>query len=161
MEIKKLTGRNNIKISPKSVVPIFGALALSLLTGCSSVLVSQFQEPDLIPEGRSDAEGPHSYCNLNENGDLIVIVRNQTNNDVLIETITTVSFSTGEMVSQTTSPIPGGSFATKVFTLPDNCFSADCTFTIEVDSSDVLDESHGSQPDNHETNNKAKGICIG
>lgn len=123
--------------------------------------LSHFAEADLIPEPRSDVEGPDAFCNRNDDGDLVVRVRNQTSNDVLVPTRTTVTFSPGGSSTQTTPPMPGGSFATHSFEMPGACFNPDCDFTIEVDSGDDLDESHGPGPDNHETNNVANGRCLG
>ena len=119
------------------------------------------QEPDLIPERRSGSVGAEGFCRRDDAGNLVVRVRNQTNNDVLVQTVTEVTFPPGQPVGQPTPPMPGGGFADVAFAIPPGCFNPDCGFTIEVDADDQVDESHGDQPDNHETNNVADGICIG
>ena len=146
---------------PRMLLITICAVGLST-AGCHRA--TSFPEPDLIPEGRSGAQGPNTFCNLNDGGDLLVRVRNQTNNDVLVQTKTTVTFSTGDPAdsfTQTTAPMPGGSSVTHTFPIPNGCFNPDCSFTIEVDSENDVDESHGPNPDNHETNNVEAGICIG
>lgn len=43
----------------------------------------------------------------------------------------------------------------------ERCFDHDCDFTIAVDASIQIDESHGDEVDQHETNNIEIGRCIG
>ncbi len=157
MKINQYAEQDYFEKCPKIIMIILCAITLVMLAGCGP----EFQEPDLIPEGKSGVEGPNAYCNLNDDGELVVKVRNQTNNDVLVPTETTVKFSQGSTSTQTTPPMPGGSSFTHTFTIPTGCFNSDCSFIIEVDSGNVIDESHGEEPDNHETNNVAEGICIG
>ncbi len=161
MKINQYAEQNYTEKCPKIIMIILCVITFVMLAGCSHVLVTEFKEPDLIPEGRSGVKGPNAYCNINDDGELVVKVRNQTNNDVLIPTETTVIFSPGGPFTQITPPMPGGSSFTHTFIIPADCFNSDCSFIIEVDSGKILDESHGDQPDNHETNNVAEGICIG
>jgi len=161
MKINQYAKQDYFEKCPKIIMIILSVITFVMLAGCNPLLVTEFEKPDLIPEGRSDAEGPNAYCNLNDNGELVVKVRNQTNIDILVPTETTVIFSPGGSSTQITPPMPGGSSFTHTFIIPTGCFNSDCSFIIEVDSGKVLDESHGDEPDNHETNNVVEGICIG
>lgn len=143
----------------KMMLMAFCAVALGAASSCPPR--GSFPEPDLIPEGRSGAQGPNAFCDLNDDGDLMVKVRNQTSQDVLVPTQTTVTFFPGGPFTQTAAPMPAGSPFSHTFQIPPGCFNPDCDFKIEVDSGDDVDESHGPTPDNHETNNIAEGICIG
>lgn len=145
----------------KKTAPVFLIAGILLLsTGCTRKNAQD--EPDLVPEPRSGSVGPEGFCERDANG-LIVKVRNQTNTDVLVQTVTRVTFSPGgTSVDRPTAPMPGGSFAlVQPFPIPSGCFNPDCSFTISVDAQDDVDESHGVGPDNHETNNTVQGICIG
>jgi len=147
-------------IQKRSLQVILCTSTLVVLIGCASP-PGNFPEPDLIPESRSGSQGPEGFCRRNDDGDLVVRVRNQTNNDVLTETKTSVVFSPGGEITRTTSLLPGGSSHDSMFPIPPGCFNPDCDFTITVDKDDQVDESHGPASDNHETNNVESGICIG
>lgn len=144
--------------SPDSILLTASAVILAMVAACAS---PPPQEPDLIPERLSGSQGPVGFCRRDDAGNLIVRVRNQTNEAVFVQTATEVTFPPGQPVSQSTPPMPGGSFADVTFAIPPGCFNPDCEFTIEVDADNQVDESHGAQPDNHEANNTANGICIG
>ena len=117
-------------------------------------------QPDLVPERRVGSTGREGFCR--RDGDsLVVRIRNQTNFDVFVPTETTVLFSPGGEITESTPPIPGGSMADVSFLIPSGCFDPDCSFTITVDAKNQINESHTDQPDNHETNNVEDGICIG
>lgn len=139
---------------------VAGTAALLTAVACTTPL--NFPEPDLLPEATTGIGGAVGFCSRDSDG-LTVRVRNQTNNDVFVETITRVTFSPGNIpVDRSTPPMPGGSFAdTGPFPIPSSCFNPDCGFTITVDATDLVDESHGEAPDSHETNNTVQGRCIG
>lgn len=122
---------------------------ISILAGCGGT-----ESADLIPERRPGSEGAEGFCRRDDEGNLVVRVRNQSNKDVLITTTTTVTFSGGPEMPKTTPAMPGGSFADVTFEIPSGSFDPDAEFTIKVDANDDVTESN-------EGNNTAKGICIG
>ena len=142
----------------KAVVTGLGTLAVMLSLGCPG---AQNTEPDLVPERRSGGSGAEGFCRRDNAGNLIVRVRNQTNFGALTASVTRVTFAVGGPVSQPTPPIGAGASADVIFPIPAGCFSPDCAFAIAVDADNQIDESHGTTPDNHETNNNEPGICIG
>lgn len=144
-------------IARTTVMAVLSALALAASLGCPR---PQVEKADLLPERRPGSTGNEGFCQRASSGDLIVRVRNQTNVGVG-PTTTRVQFSVGAPVTKPTSPIGGGASADVTFPIPAGCFSPDCGFTITVDADNQVDESHGTTPDNHETNNVAQGICIG
>jgi len=129
----------------------FGFLWLAI-TGCSHS-VNGLSGPDLVPEKRFGSQGQEGFCRLDE-GELIVRVRNQSNSDVIENSTTIVTFSTGGARSATTGPMAGGASLDVSFPVPAECFSSDCRFTVQVDANDEIDE-------HRENNNLAQGICIG
>lgn len=129
----------------------FGALTIAVLCGCAP-------KPDLaavkLPDLGTD---PIAYCNLDDQGGLIVTVTNQGTADAP-ESFTSVTFttSTGDVVVDLrTPPLPmGESENLNVGAMPANCFQADCFFTITVDATSVMDEAN-------EADNSARGYCLG
>ncbi|MEE9453842.1 MAG: hypothetical protein V3V13_05595 [Paracoccaceae bacterium] len=142
-----------------SMKTTFGVLFVLALLGCAK-LAGGLTQPDLIPERRAGGQGDEGFCNRDQAGDLIVIVRNQTNNPVLVPTLTEVAFS-NSIISEITPPLAGGASYSFSVPIPAGCFSSDCSFEITVDREDVVEESHVATPDNHEENNRQSGICIG
>lgn len=128
-------------------------LALAFFSFIGLVLTSCLLGPDLVPERRPDSQGEEGFCRRNE-GNLVVRVRNQTNEDVFDQSTTIVVFSPGGPKSATTAPMPGGSMTDVIFEVPSACFNPDCDFTITVDANSDITESR-------EDNNVADGICIG
>ncbi len=117
------------------------------------------REPaDLVPEPEPEF---NSFCRRNDDGDLVVRVRNQSNQPVLTSTTTRVVFSRQDIQSADAPPIPGGGFADLIFDIPGGCFDPDCEFTLSVDADLEIEESHGPEIDNHEINNIEFGRCIG
>lgn len=117
--------------------------------------------PDLVPERERGSSGPDGFCRRDGKGGLIVRVRNQTNVAVPNQTTTRVLFSPGGLQEQQTPAIGPGGYADVTFAIPVSCFDHDCDFTIAVDASIQIDESHGDEVDQHETNNIEIGRCIG
>ena len=109
--------------------------------------------PDLIPERRSGSQGAEGYCRR-EDSNLMVRVRNQSNEDVFVQTTTTVTFSPGGTESVSTAPMPGGSMTDVTVPIPSACFNPDCDFAITVDVDNEVEEAV-------ENNNTADGTCIG
>lgn len=150
--------RHQRRFGPTTVlVPVLGALALAVFLGCPG---PQIEKADLLPERRSGSSGSEGFCRRDSTGNLIVRVRNQTNIGAG-PTATRVQFPNNPPQTLPTPPIGGGASADVAFPIPAGCFSPDCGFTIAVDANNQVDESHGTTPDNHETNNVAQGICIG
>lgn len=124
------------------------ALAGLVLTACNP------NKPDLIPERRSGSQGAEGFCRTDDDGNLVVRVRNQTNFDNLNPSTTIVEFSPGTPQSAVTAPMPGGSMTDVTFVFPAGCFNPDCDFTITVDANGDVDEGD-------EGNNTVAGTCIG
>ena len=121
------------------------------LVGCDSPTPNG---PDLVPERRAASQGAEGFCRIDDEGNLVVRVRNQGNEDVFENFTTIVQFSPGGPQSKTTAPMPSGSLTDVSFVIPTGCFNSDCNFTITVDTGGDIDESI-------EDNNTAEGICIG
>ncbi len=136
-------------------------LSIGLLsTSCATSTVTS-DKPDLIPEPRSDARGPKSYCRRSGDNELVVKVRNQSDVDARKTSKTQVKYSSGGDFKKPTDALPGGVSDGVVFPLPGSCFNPDCKFTIQVDANDDIQESHRDVPDEHEFNNKVEGLCEG
>ena len=105
--------------------------------------------PDLIPVPDRDTD----FCRRDDQGNLIVTVRNQGSADAGPST-TTVLFAPGGIFSQPTPPLTAGASTDLLFPIPGRCFDPDCEFRIIVDSGDQVMES-----DEH--NNIASGTCRG
>ena len=111
---------------------------------------------DLVPIPEIISFDPPSlnFCNTENNEILLVTVRNQGGGDASSST-TTVEFSPGGPVDLPTNALSGdGGIDNLSFDIPAECFTADCDFTITVDSGDDVSESI-------ETNNSASSGCIG
>jgi len=107
--------------------------------------------PDLLPLRISD--GPLGFCNRDDNGQLVIRVRNQGKGPAPPST-TRVTFSPGKSFSSTTPAIPVGAATEVRFSIPADCFDFDCDFTIEVDANSNVNEIE-------EENNRALGLCLG
>ena len=105
--------------------------------------------PDLIP--LPDPET--GFCKRDDQGNLIVTVKNQGSAAAGAST-TTVHFVPGGVLSQPTPPIAAGGSVDLLFPIPSRCFDPDCDFRIIVDSAHEVTESD-------ETNNTASGTCRG
>lgn len=105
--------------------------------------------PDLIPL----ADPRKGFCKRDEQGNLIVTVKNQGSADAGAST-TTVHFLPGGPLSLPTPPIAAGGSVDLFFPIPPACFDPDCNFRIIVDSASQV-------PESDETNNYASGTCRG
>jgi hypothetical protein len=105
--------------------------------------------PDVIPL----ADPQTGFCKRDDQGNLIVTVKNQGSADGGAST-TTVVFVSGGTFSQPTPPIPAGGSVDLSFPIPATCFTPDCEFRIIVDSGNQVTESD-------EGNNIASGTCRG
>lgn len=105
--------------------------------------------PDLIPF----ADPKTGFCKRDDQGDLIVTVKNQGSAGAGPST-TTVVFAPGGTFSQPTPPIFAGASVDLTFPIPAKCFDPDCDFRIIVDSGNQVTESD-------ELNNFASGTCLG
>jgi CARDB len=104
--------------------------------------------PDLIPL----PDPQTGFCKRDDQGNLIVTVKNQGSADGAAST-TTVTFAPGGTFSQPTPPIPAGGSVDLTFPIPAACFDPDCDFRIIVDSANQVTESD-------ESNNIASGTCL-
>lgn len=108
--------------------------------------------PDLIP-----IENPNGgFCTLDDEGQLVITVRNIGNEEAL-PSVTTVEFlltNSTIVTEMPTSDLPINTSTDLTFEIPGACFNADCDFVIRVDAQDDLDEVD-------EANNHASGECIG
>ncbi|MFX0108932.1 MAG: CARDB domain-containing protein [Candidatus Hodarchaeota archaeon] len=124
-----------------------GILTAVILSACAG-------KPDLLPVKPPDSPEVVGFCQQDDQGRLIVTVRNQGNADAPPST-TTVEFTPGGSFPLPTPAIPaGGSVDLSPLSIPAECFDADCEFKITVDSLNKVDESD-------EGNNSANGRCIG
>jgi CARDB len=103
--------------------------------------------PDLVPV--PDPAG--SFCKRDDEGKLIVTVKNQGSADAAAST-TSVVFEPGGTFSQPTPAIPAGDSVDLKFAIPPTCYDPDCEFRIIVDSGDQITQSDVG-------NNIAEGTC--
>jgi len=142
----------------RKIVSSFAGVAVAvLLAACDGGAGGGATGPaDLVPIPRISSFNPpvFSFCTIDDSGKLMVTVRNQ-GGDAAAASTTTVQFSPGGPVSEPTDALSGsGGVDNLTFDIPAECFNSDCGFTITVDSGNVVSESS-------ETNNSAKGTCIG
>ncbi|MEJ2303804.1 MAG: CARDB domain-containing protein [Anaerolineales bacterium] len=108
--------------------------------------------PDLIPV--PDPEPGVGFCRLDEEGNLVVHVKNQGSAAAGAST-TRVEFSPGGVFDLYTAPIPPGvTIKLPAIPIPGECYNPDCDFRITVDVKGELVESN-------EANNTGSGRCIG
>jgi len=108
--------------------------------------------PDLIPV--PDPRPGVGFCRLDEQGRLLVRVKNQGTADAPAST-TTVHFAPGGSFDLPTPAIPaGGTVDLPPLPIPGPCYNPDCNFRIVVDSKNEIVESD-------EGNNFASGLCLG
>jgi hypothetical protein len=107
---------------------------------------------DLVPV--PDPQPGVGFCKRDNQGRLVVTVKNQGTVDAPAST-TTVDFVPGGSFPLSTPAIPaGGSVDLTPLSIPAACFNPDCDFRITVDSNNQINESN-------EGNNNASGTCIG
>lgn len=114
--------------------------------------------PDLVPvKPLPDTPAPVGFCQIAEDGLLLVIVKNQGNADAATS-ITTVEFplsSGGSLPVEIATPaLEVGESVELTVGIPPNCAGTDCSFSIMVDSQNQIEEFD-------ENNNSADGLCIG
>ena len=105
--------------------------------------------PDLVPV--PDPTG--SFCRRDNQGNLIVTVKNQGTAGAG-PSVTEVDFSGFGNVSNPTPQLLPGASVDLLFPIPSGCFDPDCDFRIIVDANHQVVESN-------EANNTASGTCIG
>jgi hypothetical protein len=109
---------------------------------------------DLVPVNPNPQLGPVGFCRRDDQGRLVITVKNQGTADAPAST-TMVVFSPGGSFPLPTPPISaGGSVDLPPLSIPGACFDPDCDFTIIVDSNNQVTESD-------KVNNTASGRCIG
>jgi len=107
--------------------------------------------PDLIPV--PDPQPGIGFCRRDDQGRLIVTVRNQGASGAGPST-TTVDFGAFGTVSLATPALGPGDSVDLLFPIPPGCFNPDCHFRITVDANHQVVESD-------EGNNFASGTCLG
>ena len=93
------------------------------------------------------------YCQLNDQDQLLIKVKNQGSGDAPSSTTRVYIPSLNAAWDLSTPAIAAGETATLAFTMPNACFNPDCDFQIEVDVSN-------SVPEVNETNNNVQGVCV-
>ena len=107
--------------------------------------------PDLLPVNPRPPD-TGGFCRLDQQGRLIITVRNQ-GTTAAAASLTTVNFSGGGTGSVNTTP--AGGVANIIVSIPSTCFVASqCRFQIVTDSALQVEESN-------ESNNIADGLCLG
>lgn len=109
--------------------------------------------PDLVPV--PDPRPGIGFCRLDDEGRLLVTVRNQGTGNVPAST-TRVHFpSPGRTYDLPTPAMPAGASITlPPIPMPRGCYNPDCDFTITVDAKNEIIEAN-------EANNSARGMCLG
>jgi subtilase family serine protease len=109
---------------------------------------------DLVPlPSTPGSTDPLSFCQSTTFQELDVHVANQGSSPAPAST-THVDFANSGGVDMPTPALAPGASAIVTFAIPATCFNAvsQCSFTIVVDSANVVTESN-------ETNNSAAGLC--
>jgi len=108
---------------------------------------------DLVPLPAPAATGPDAFCRRNEQGQLLVDVRNQGVGAAAVSK-TRVIFAGSSPVDIATPTLNAGTGTTLVADIPNTCFDANlkCSFSIGVDAEQAIAEGN-------ETNNNASGVC--
>lgn len=115
------------------------------------------QLPDLvIVKPHPDIVGGAGFCKRDEQGNLVVTIKNQGNADATESTATVQFALTGSSssIERTIPALKVNESVDLLFAIPPDCFNNQCDFKITVDSSNQVDEFK-------EGNNSADGLCIG
>jgi subtilase family serine protease len=116
-----------------------------------SIVTTGQHLPDLVPFSPLGTS-PTAFCRIEGGGKLLrVTVKNQGDADAGLSK-TTVTFGNRPFTLDTLA-IPAGGSVDLLFNLPVSC-SPNCSFTINVDSSNQVNESN-------KQNNSANGTCNG
>lgn len=96
------------------------------------------------------------FCNRDDQGNLVVQVKNQGTADAPASETKVVFPGFGNGTSQMTDPLAVGDSVNLFFAIPAGCFNPDCDFTITVngDEANPVDEDIDSD-------NSADGRCTG
>ena len=131
-------------------------LTLAFLSFIVFVLAScNSRGPDLVAERRPGGQGREGFCWRDGEGNLVVKVRNQANDDAVELSTIIVEFFPGGPQSRTMGPLTGGSPGIiDDIVIPSECFNPDCDFTITIDANNDV-------PESREDNNTVDGRCIG
>ena len=136
---------------------ILGAMLLLTCAGPGKPPADVSGKPDLVPVPQLISFNPpvFDFCNRDDEGRLVVAVKNQGTAEAPASE-TKVVFSGSGVVTQMTDPLAQGDSVNLFFTIPAGCFNPDCDFTITVnaDAGNPVDEDI-------DTNNSADGRCIG
>jgi len=122
-----------------------------VLPGTGRVVPATDNRSDLVPLRIS--AGPLGFCNRDDNGQIVIRVRNQGDGPAPPST-TSVEFPPGKSFSAETPAIAVGAEAEVRFAIPAGCFDVDCGFTIEVDSNSNVNEIAAGS-------NSGVGLCFG
>jgi hypothetical protein len=126
-------------------IAIFWILVAIVFVGC---------KPDLIPSNPKPDLGNAGFCHKDDQGRLLIMVKNQGDTDAPASTTTVDFFSFGSF-DLPTPPIPaGGSVTLPALNIPAGCYDPDCNFKITVDSKNQVKESN-------ESNNQVASNCLG
>lgn len=126
-------------------IVVLWVLVTVLFVGC---------KPDLIPSNPKPDLGSAGFCHKDNQGRLLITVKNQGNDDAPASTTTVDFFSFGSF-DLPTPPIPaGGSVTLPPVNIPTGCYNPDCNFKITIDSKSQVNESN-------ESNNSVSSNCLG
>ena len=134
----------------KMIFIVFILISSVLLSGCNT-------GPDLAPKNPNPELGRNGFCRLTDDGENLIVTIVNIKDKGASDSSLTVDFHILDQdvpVQTSIGELPGNSSGDVQVEIPSGCFSADCSFTIEVDSEEQVNESN-------ENNNQAKGICIG
>jgi len=109
--------------------------------------------PDLVPVNPNPAAGPNGFCKRDQQGRLLVTVRNQGAAPAG-GSQTMVKISAGAPAVVNTPALAAGTPTVLPVPFPNGCFQPDCSFKITVDSAGQVNESN-------EGNNTSDGLCLG
>lgn len=142
------------------LIPVFlGIVAAMILSACAGPgkpPPDLSGKPDLVPVPQILSFNPpvFDFCNRDDQGRLVVAVKNQGTADAAASETKVSFFGLGES-SQITDPLSVGESVNLFFAIPAGCFNPDCDFTITVDSQNQVDST------SEQGNNTVNGRCIG
>jgi len=135
---------NNLKV----IIPVFLLGVISFqVGGCPGC----YKISDLVPF--TESSGPVGFCNLDSQGKLVIIVKNQGTASAPASHTLVEFFPGGQFLLSTPAITEGASAALEPLAIPANSWNPDSDFLIIVDYNNEVNEAN-------EDNNNADGRCI-
>ncbi len=116
--------------------------------------VEQESGPDLVPVALPDCEGGRPVCFCDRRNDSLCVTVQNVGDAAAGASDVEVDFGSFGSFTQPVPPLAPGAQVTVCFPIPLGCHDPDCDFQITVDKSGTVIETN-------ESNNQAKGNCIG